>query len=172
MSWRTSRLVMVKYLNTTSRQAVHTNGLYFKGNRPVINITDLTGSLPVKMGNLLFFSCRDGNISAGQVLEHITSSSKQNQSRQLHQQTSWELCRISWPHFTKPQLVGYEIYDYIRQISLSNASFGIWHLMDLHLAAFKMRLLCFTNELGFSVEIKLGLWFFFSYAAFTKRNES
>ena len=55
LSGSTCRPVMVQYLNTSSRQAVDTNGLYLKGNRPVINIPDLTWSLPVKTGSLQVF---------------------------------------------------------------------------------------------------------------------
>ena len=37
---------MAKYQDNTSRQALHTNRRYLKGNWPVINITNLTWTLP------------------------------------------------------------------------------------------------------------------------------
>ena len=46
-----------------------------------INITDLTWTLPVKMGNLPVFSCRAGNISAGQARNTFRQAINKTTSR-------------------------------------------------------------------------------------------
>ena len=117
LSGRTSQTVMVKYQDTTSRQALHTNQPYLKGNRPVVNITDHTWTLPIKMGSLPVFTSRVGNISAGQA----GSTSRQVVNNKCVEQAS----------LTDLKLLCYEIYDYIRQVGLCNASFGIWPLTDV-----------------------------------------
>ena len=65
--------------------------------------------------------------------------------KRLQQQTIREVYRTSQPHFTDPQLVGYEICDYIRQVGLRSASFVIWHLMDYIWQHLKIWILFFTN---------------------------
>ena len=62
LSLRTSWSAMVKYQDNTSQQALHINRPYLKANWPVVNINDLTWTLPVKMGNLPIFNLRVGNI--------------------------------------------------------------------------------------------------------------
>ena len=42
--------------------SVHTNQPFSKANRPVVNTTDLTWTLPIKTASLPVFSCRVGNI--------------------------------------------------------------------------------------------------------------
>ena len=56
LTGRTSLPVVVKYLNTTSRQALRTNPLYLKRNRPVVNISNLTWTLPIKTRSLPVFN--------------------------------------------------------------------------------------------------------------------
>ena len=59
--------VLVKYQDSTSRQSVNTNRLYLEANRPLVNITNLIWTLPVKTGSLPVFNRRAGNILAGQA---------------------------------------------------------------------------------------------------------
>ena len=59
--------ILVKYQDSTSLQAINTKQPYFKANRPFVNITDLTWTLPVKRGSRPVSNHRVGNISAGQA---------------------------------------------------------------------------------------------------------
>ena len=74
--------------------------------KPACCKTSLTWFLAVKMGSLQVFDCRVSNISAGQ-LEHTRTSRKEKQ-------TSKEVCRTGWLHFTDPWIVSYGIYAYVR----------------------------------------------------------
>ena len=76
---------------------------------------------------------------------------KQKSTRRLQQQTSWEVWRINGFILLTHGLSVMK-FRTIRSVGLRNASLRIWHL-----AEFKIRLLFFTNELGFSVEIHVGL---------------
>ena len=123
------RLVLVKYQDSISKQAINTKQPYLNGNRHVVNITNLTWSLPVKTGSIPVFHHRVGYISAGQAGNT--------------QQTSRKLCRTSWLHFslifTTRGLSADEICDYVRRVSLHNTPFGIWHLTDYIWQRFKNR---------------------------------
>ena len=48
-------------------------------------------------------------------------------------------CMVHQPHFIDPWLVGYEIYDYVRQFWFAQCLILIWNLtsQELHLALFK-----------------------------------
>ena len=95
---RTFKPVLVNYQDTATQQAIHTNRQYLKGNRPVVNITDLTFSLPIK--EISQSPTVVSVISQQDKLGTHPESCKQKPRKRLQQQTSWELCRTTRPHFT------------------------------------------------------------------------
>ena len=110
----TSRPVMVQYQDTTSQQAIDINWRYLKWSDLVTSCQDELSWQHLSRRNW----------------EYIMTSHKQKLARRLQQQTSQEVCSTSQPHFTHPQPVGYQIYVYIKRVSLHvhHLLSGIWHM--------------------------------------------
>ena len=79
LSGKTSQPVVVKCIDTISRHHHRPYTQSFKGNRLVVNLTDLTWSFPVKTESLQAFNFRVSNISAGQAV--YTSQPAINRNR-------------------------------------------------------------------------------------------
>ena len=129
LSCITCHPVSVKYQDSTSRQVGYTYKLYLKANWPVVNITDLTWSLLVKMGSLPVFNCRVGNISVGQAGNTYRQAVNRNQQG-AYTTDKLETVRQAGFIFTAHGLSAYEFSLYIRRFSLRNASDYIWQLFN------------------------------------------
>ena len=130
---KTCHPVLVKYQDSISRQGL-------KANSPVLNITNLTWSLPVKT----VLNCRVCNNSVGQARhtyrQAINGNGQCGYTTDNPGTLYDKLALICMTH----GLSADEISLYIRQVSLHNASFGIWHLTEYIWQCFKNRSLFFT----------------------------
>ena len=103
LSGRTSQPVMVKYNDTTSRQAMfERKQACRKHYRPDLDTSDQDG----KSSSFQLYSWKH---LSRKCQECITTSGKQKWARHLQQQTSQEQCSTSRLNFTDPWLIGYEI---------------------------------------------------------------
>ena len=120
----------------------------WKGHQPVVNITHLTWTLPIKIESIPVFSHRVGNISEGQAGNTYRQAVNTKPTRQLHNRQAGNCVGQAGFIFTTQRLSTDAISVYISQVSIYSASFGIWHLMDYIWQHFKNRSFSFYNYLG------------------------
>ena len=110
---------------------------------------DLTWSLPVMTGSLPVLNHRVSRTSQqDQPGNTCRQAVNTNLKRALHNRQAGNCVGQANFIFTTHDLSAFEICDYIKRVSLHNASFGIWHLTDYIWQHFKNRSLFFNNCLG------------------------